>query len=189
MSDMNGGRVVFVFDEDASYGLVQDIKSAGRMPTAGLRYVAAVTGPWRIFKVITFHDVRSLAPPLDSPGDPNTATTFNTDKLRKSIYKDHTAFVRIETDVADPSTLLAGIAAALNISVDDLEADVVVGDFDILVCLVDDDETNLGPMVLAIRGVTGVRRTVTLKVIDYASTSANAPNDGHRVEPADEPDE
>jgi hypothetical protein len=30
---------------------------------------------------------------------------------------------------------------------------------------------------------------VTLKVIDYASTSANAPNDGHRVEPADEPDE
>lgn len=184
MSYSNGGRVVFVFDEDASYGLVEDIKNAGVMPTPGLRYVAAVTGPWKIFKVIVFEDVRSLAPPLDSPGDPNTATSFNTDKVRRSVYKDHTALVRIETDVADPASLLPDIAAALDTTVEELEADVVVGDFDILVCLVDDDETNLGPMVLAIRGVSGVRRTVTLKVINYASTSENAPSD-HRVEPAE----
>jgi hypothetical protein len=180
--DSNDRPAVFVFDENASYGFVTDIRNNGVMPKPGMRYVAAVTGPWKIVKVVEFDDVRTLAAPLDAPGD-GTATSFGMAKVRRSVYKDFTLFVRIETDVADPRDLLGDIANALEVDLDDLEADVVIGDFDILVCLVDDDETRLGPRVLSIRGIPGVRRTVTLRVIDYVSTSPNAPDD-HRVEAA-----
>ena len=63
------------------------------------------------------------------------------------------------------------------------EADVVVGDFDILACVVDDDEDELHQKILDLRAIDGVKRTVSLRVIDYVSTSDNAPDD-HRVSPA-----
>jgi hypothetical protein len=182
MSDNGSDRAVFVFDPDASYGFVREIRDAGVMPTPGLRYVAAVTGPWKIIKVIGFKGVEQLLERLNAPGD-DTATSFGLAKVRRSHYRVHTAFVRIETDVADPNELLPRIAAALGIPVDDLEADVIVGDFDILVCLSADDADTLRSWMLAIRAIPEVRRTVTLRVLDYVSTSDHADAD-HRVEPA-----
>jgi hypothetical protein len=183
MSDNGSDRAVSVFDPDASYGFVQEIRDAGVMPTPGLRYVAAVTGPWKIVKVIRFEGVEQLLQRLNAPGD-DTATSFAPAKVRRSHYRDHTAFVRIETDVADPNELLTKIADALGIPEDDLEdeleADVIVGDFDILVCLSADDEETISSWVLAIRAIPGIRRTVTLRVLDYVSTSDKADAD-HRV--------
>ena len=182
MSDTDSDRAVFVFDPDASYGFVKEIRDAGVMPTPGLRYVAAVTGPWKIIKVIGFAAVEQLLQRLSAPGD-DTATSFGVAKVRRSLYRNHTVFVRIETDVADPNELLTKIAGALHIPLDELEADVIIGDFDILVCLSDDDEKNLSKWVLAIRAITEVRRTVTLRVLDYVSTSDEADAD-HRVRSA-----
>ena len=182
MSNGNSDRAVFVFDPDAGYGMVREIKEAGVMPTPGLRYVAAVTGPFKIIKVIAFIGVEQLFDRLNAPGD-DSATSLTFAKVRRSQYREHTVFVRIEARVADPSELLPEIANAIDVPLDDLEADVVDGDFDILVCLSADDEDTLRSMVLAIRAIPGVRRTVTLRVLDYVSTSDHAPDD-HRVSPA-----
>jgi hypothetical protein len=186
MSDTGTGRAVFVFDPEASYGLVQEIREAGAMPSRGLRYVAAVTGPWKIFKVMVIDESEGLvdvAPRLDAPGDPETATSFRSAQVRRSTYRALTALVRIDTNVADPSTLIDEIGEAIGTENGHVEADVVVGAFDILACVVDDDDTDLGQKILNVRRIDGVKRTVTLRVIDYVSTSDNAPQE-HRVEPA-----
>lgn len=180
-------RALFVFDPDASYSLVQKIKDAGMMPTKGLRYVAAVTGPWKIFKVMTLETLQHLtdvAQRLDAPGDPETATSLNRDQVRRSIYRSYTALVRIDTRVANPSNLIDQIGSAIETPSDQpVEADVVVGAFDILACVVADDEIDLRKKILKIREIDGVGRTTSMHVIDYVSTSANAPAD-HQVKPA-----
>jgi DNA-binding Lrp family transcriptional regulator len=186
MSD-DGDRAVFVFDADASYGIVRQIREAGAMPSRGLRYVAAVTGPWKVFKVMTIASTEGLvdvASRLDAPGDPETATSFRSAQVRKSMYRRHTALVRIQTSVADPETLIEQIREAIGSENGQVEADVVVGAFDILACVVDDDETSLGQKILNVRRIDGVTRTTSLRVIDYVSTSGHAPED-HRVAPAD----
>jgi hypothetical protein len=75
------------------------------------------------------------------------------------------------------------IEAVIGSDDEGVEADVVEGDFDILVCIVDDDPDAIRQKILGLRGIKGVRRTVTLNVIDYVSTSPNAPDD-RRVDPA-----
>jgi DNA-binding Lrp family transcriptional regulator len=59
-----------------------------------------------------------------------------------------------------------------------------MGDFDMLAVVVADDEDSLGSQILQIRRIDGVKRTESLRVMDYVSTSENAP-DGHRVSAAD----
>jgi hypothetical protein len=180
-------RALFVFDPEASYGIVRQIRGAGAMPTPGLRYVASVTGPWRVFKVMVVRESEGLvdvADRLDTPGDPETALSLRAAQVRKSTYRSHTALVRIDTSVADPTTLVDQIAEAIGTEDMEPEVDVVVGAFDILACVVDDDETALGQKLLRVREINGVERTKSLRVIDYVSTSDNAPDD-HRVAPAE----
>jgi hypothetical protein len=192
----------FVFEPKGNYQVVQKIRNAGVMPAAGLRYVAAVTGPFKIFQVVRYPEIGALADRLDGlPGaggaaDPPNALAMGggNAKVRRSTYRTHTALVRIDVSVADPSDLLPAIEEAIGQDSDDerdpdsplnVEADVVVGDFDILACVVDDDEHALGAKLLNLRRIEGVERTVTLRVIDYVSTSPNAPEE-HRVEAAAE---
>jgi hypothetical protein len=182
-----GDRALFVFDPEGSYGIVRQIREAGVMPTRGLRYVASVTGPWKVFKVMAKGESEGLvdvADRLDTPGDPETAVTLRAAQIRKSTYRAYTALVRIDTSVADPTTLIDQIAQAIGSDTQPPEIDVVVGAFDILACVVDDDETSLGQKLLAVREIDGVKRTTSLRVIDYVSISENAPDD-HRVAPAD----
>jgi DNA-binding Lrp family transcriptional regulator len=114
--------------------------------------------------------IRSL-----SEGD-STAIALTTSQIRKSEYREETAFVRIHTKVDDPETLLALIREAIGSE----EADVVFGDFDILACIVGDSIEDLKTRVIgSLRGIDGIGRTETLLVIDYVSLSANAPDD-HR---------
>jgi hypothetical protein len=176
---------VFVFDPDGSYGRVREIRGNGVMPVVGLRYVASVTGPFKLVKVINFEELGDLPDKLDSVSsqdggsDDNAIALFGS-KIRRSQYRTNTAFVMIQTRVADPSTLLEEITEAIGSD----EADVVAGTFDILAVVVDDDEQGLNDKIFAIRRLEGVKRTMSLRVMDYVSTSENAPDD-HRVEQAE----
>jgi hypothetical protein len=185
---VDSDRALFVFDEGASYDLVRQIREAGVMPTRGLRYVASVTGPWKVFKVMAVREDEGLvdvAGRLDTPGDPETAISARAAQVRKSTYRTHTVFLRISTSVADPVTLVDEIAEAIGSDSQPPEVDVVVGSFDILACVVDDDETSLGRKLLRVRQINGVKRTNPLRVIDYVSISDKAPDD-HRVAPAND---
>lgn len=172
-------RTAFVFSPDADPQLVEDLRDHG-MPD-GVRYVASVTGPWQIFAVTEFDRlpelpaiVRTLfATKSGGPVDPPTATPLARTQIRRSTYLAETAFVRIRTDGADPDGLLERIRR----SIDSDEADHVFGDFDILAVIVADDEERIGEMVFALRQLDGVLQTVTLRVIDYVSTSPNAPDE------------
>lgn len=181
----------FVFDPTGNYQVVEAIREATVMPAVGLRYVAAVTGPFKIFKVVDFDALDQLDDTLDSLSgegvslDPPNAVVIGTAKVRRSRYLSHTALVRIDVTVADPADLLNQIKRAIGPdSEGGVEADVVAGDFDILACVVDDDEESLARRIFDIRGIEGVKRTVSLRVIDYVSTSENAPDD-HKVSAAE----
>jgi hypothetical protein len=175
----------FVFDPDGSYGRVRDIRQAGVMPVAGLRYVASVTGPFKLVEVVNFDDLVDLPDRVDALsqggglGDPPNAVVKGESKVRRSEYKSHTAFVRIDVRPADPEELRGAVENAIGSD----EVDVVVGDFDMLACVVDDDEDSIGSKILDIRRIDGIKRTVSLRVIDYVSTSPNASGD-HKVEEA-----
>jgi hypothetical protein len=185
-------NTAFVFDPAGNYKVVGKIREAGQMPTPGLRYLASVTGPYKIFQVVSFDALAELDDQLDSlPGGggsedpPNAIAKGGGAKVRRSTYRAHTALVRINVGVTDPAMLLPQIGVAIGVDSDgEPEADVVVGDFDILACVVDDDEDELHKKILNLRAIGGVNRTVSLRVIDYVSTSENAP-DEHRVSPAD----
>jgi hypothetical protein len=181
--DVEGDRALFVFDPVGSYDIVRQVREAKVMPTQGLRYVASVTGPWKVFKVMAVRQTEGLvdvAARLDAPGDPETAISLRAAQIRKSTYLRHTALVRIDTSVADPTTLVAQIAEAIESDTEPPEIDVVAGAFDILACVVADDETSLGRKILKVREINGVERTKSLHVIDYVSISQNAPKE-HRV--------
>jgi hypothetical protein len=181
----------FVFDPTGNYKVVGKIRNQGHMPTPGLRYVASVTGPYKVFQVVSFDALAELGDQLDllpggggSEDPPNAITKGGGAKVRRSTYLAHTALVRINVRVPDPATLLTAIGEVIGVdSNGDPEADVVAGDFDILACVVDEDEDRLYQKILGLRAIDGVKRTVSLRVIDYVSTSENAPDD-HRVLPA-----
>jgi hypothetical protein len=82
----------------------------------------------------------------------------------------HTALVRIDVRVDDSSSLLPAITDVIGSD----EADVVMGDFDILACVADDDESRLTEKIRGIRRIDGVNRTLSLRVLDYVSTSTEA---------------
>lgn len=174
-----------VFDPDGNYARVREIREAGVMPIAGLRYVASVTGPFKLVKVLTFDELEDLPDRLDAvtsqdDGSDENAVVVGLSKIRRSQYLKNTAFVMIDTRVPDPSTLLGAIGDAIGSD----EADVVAGTFDILAVVVDDGDNGLNDKIFAIRRVEGVKRTVSLRVMDYMSTSENAKGE-HKVRAAE----
>jgi hypothetical protein len=166
---------VFVFSPDAKYGFVE---------TGGFGnnvwYVASVSGPWKIFAVIDFDDVGHVGDVVDAvfkqtdaAGDPETALTLVPASVRHRTYFSNPALERIETDVPDPRDLIEDIGRVT----DSDEVDSVMGNFDILACVGDEDEDELAGKIMAIRKLKGVKRTVSLRVIDYRSRSDDAPDD------------
>jgi uncharacterized protein with GYD domain len=176
---------VIVFEPDADYGRVDVIRKAGRMPVKGLKFVASVTGRWKVLKILEFDQVEAdLADRLDLvTGLDENAIVMGQAKVRKSsAYLAHTALVRIDVDVnADLDELRGQIEGASGSD----EVDVVMGEFDMLAVVVADDEGTLGSRIVDIRRIDGVNRTVSLRVIDYVSTSEGAKNveGDHYVDP------
>ena len=165
----------FVFSPDAKYGFVETGEFG-----INVWYVASVSGPWKIFAVIDFDDVRDVANVVDAvfkqtdaTGDPETALTLIPASVRHHTYFSNTALVRIDTDVPDPGALIYHIQKVTGSE----EVDSVMGNFDLLACVSDEDEEELARKIMAIRKLKGVKRTVSLRVIDYRSRSDNAPDD------------
>lgn len=185
--------IVIVFEPDADYGRVDVIRNARRMPVRGLKFVASVTGRWKVVKIVEFGEVESdLASQLDLiSGLDENAIVLGQSKIRRSVYRDYTALVRIDVDANVDLDRLRDLIAEETGTVDPEdpderkgEVDIVMGAFDMLAVVVDNDEGSLGDRILAIRKIPGVTRTESLRVIDYASTSDSAPDD-HRVSAAD----
>jgi DNA-binding Lrp family transcriptional regulator len=165
----------FVFFPDADLGLIDTLRDSGMPP--GVRYVASVTGSSQVIAVLSYDELTELPAIIRSlsEGD-STAVPLALSQIRRSEYREETAFVRIHTKVDDPRTLLPPIRDAIGSD----EADVVFGDFDILACMVGDSIEDLKTRVIgSLRGIDGIGPTETLVVIDYVSLSENAP-DGHR---------
>jgi DNA-binding Lrp family transcriptional regulator len=144
----------------------------------GVRYVASVTGSSQVIAVLSYNELTELPAIIRSlsEGD-STALPLALSQIRRSEYREETAFVRIHTKVDNPETLLAPIREAIG----SVEADVVFGDFDILACVVGDSIEDLKTRVVgSLRGIDGIGRTETLVVIDYVSLSVNAPDDHRR---------
>jgi hypothetical protein len=173
-------ETAFVFDPDTGYGRVDDIRSQNKMPD-GVHFLASVSGPWNIMAIVDLDDLAQLPGRVgavqgpNGSGDPDTATVVGFAKVKKSVYSDHMAFIRIETRVADPSQLLGYIVDAIGSD----EADVVAGDFDILACAAGEDQSDLASKIFALRAIEEVRRTVSLRVIDYVSEAPGAPVGHH----------
>ena len=171
----------FVFAPDASYGLISTLKSRG-LPK-GVRYVASVTGPWKIFAVLNFDvlkDLPAITDPLfggaDGSADPPTALVLGRSQVRKTDYLDETALVRIDLeDVGEDD--LARILAEIKETISP-EVDSVLGNFDLLACVGGGSDQDLNDRILQLRRITGIRRTVSLRVIDYVSVSDSL-DDGH----------
>src|SRR5207248_1938433 len=116
----------FVFAPDASYGLISTLKSQG-LPK-GVRYVASVTGPWKIFAVLNF-DVLQDFPAItdvlfreaDGSVDPATALVLGMGQVRKTVYLNETALVRVDLEdvgEGDLERILAEIKETISPEVD-----------------------------------------------------------------------
>ena len=171
----------FVFAPDASYGLISTLKSQG-LPK-GVRYVASVTGPWKIFAVLNF-DVLQDFPAItdvlfreaDGSVDPATALVLGMGQVRKTVYLNETALVRVDLEdvgEGDLERILAEITETIS-----PEVDRVLGSFDLLVCVSADADQTLNDRIMQLRRIAGIRRTVSLRVIDYVSLSDSL-DDGH----------
>ena len=142
----------FVFFPDADPGLIGTLRGSGMPP--GVRYVASVTGSSQIIAVLEYDELTELPAIIRalSEGE-STAVPLAMSQIRKSEYREETAFVRIHTKVDDPRTLLPPIRDAIGSD----EADVVFGDFDILACMVGDSIEDLKTRVIdSLRGIDGI---------------------------------
>ncbi|HEX9122268.1 MAG TPA: hypothetical protein VF984_02750 [Actinomycetota bacterium] len=186
---------VYVFSEDAPYDLIDGIRESGMMPR-GLRYAASVTGPWRLFGIYEMEDLSQL-PALTKGAigsDTGICATRGTRYLKKSVYHPDSAFVRIHVGSIDPEPdadqaekLLEEIRSIVRderyAADEEGEAESVMGDFDVLAYVGGDDADRIAQRIRAIRALQPVLKTVSLRVIDYVSTSERAADD-HRVRPA-----
>jgi DNA-binding Lrp family transcriptional regulator len=164
----------FVFAPDASYGLISKLKSQG-LPK-GVRYAASVTGPWKIFAVLNFEALQALTAitdllfgGADGSADPPTALVLGMGQVRKTDYLNETALVRVDLeDVGEDA--LERILTEIRETISP-EVDRVLGNFDLLVCVGADDDEPLNDRIMQLRRISGVRRTVSLRVLDYVSVS------------------
>jgi hypothetical protein len=177
---------VYLFSEDAPLSLPEQIRP--NLPD-GFRYLASVTGPWQVFAIVEVDQLTDLAKiipeglmpgggmQMATPPDPQTVRVIGPYYLKTSRYDPASAFIRIHIGDADPETVLEAIRANLGHK----EAQIVLGDFDILAYVGGEDADDVFAKIVALRkAVPAIRRTVSLQVIDYVSRSANAPP-GHKA--------
>jgi Lrp/AsnC ligand binding domain len=162
----------YVFVPEASPDVIAKLRESG-LPR-GIRYVASVTGPWDLFAIATFDDLGDLPGIVATMNvDPTTALAIKPYYTKTSAYHDHSAFVRINLGEGDPLAVLEGVRDAIGSH----EANLVLGDFDMLAYVGANSEDALIQTILhRLRKVPGIRRTVTLRVIDYLTRNPEVPD-------------
>ena len=145
---------------------------------AGIRYAASCTGPWQGFAIAEFNEYAELPGIVNTlVNDPPTAVGIRPTYTKKSEFHPHSAFVRIHAGEEGPRSVLEAVRGAIGSK----EADLVLGDFDIIAYVGAQSEDELVDIILyRIGNISGVSKTVTCHVIDYRTTSDKA-DDDHRV--------
>jgi hypothetical protein len=150
---------------------------AGQGLPPGIRYAASITGPWQGFAIATFDDFRELPGITSSLGTDASGLGIRPTYTKKSDFHPFSAFVRIDVAEGGPKSVLADVRKAIGSQ----EADLVLGDFDIIAYVGAQTEDELVDTILyQLSRVSGIRKTVTCHVIDYRTLSEKA-DDGHRV--------
>jgi hypothetical protein len=179
MADEEPAHAAYIFSPDASYALVSDLRHSG-LPR-GVHLVASVTGPWQIFAIAEFDDLTELPAIIESlfgggrggggrgSTDPPTAFALGRNSIKKSVYADEMALVRLDVAGVEPDGLQDLLGAIGE------ETNAVFGDFDILTCVAADDVDGVMARIFELRGMDAVVRTTTLWIIDYVCAGEDAP--------------
>jgi|SRR5438093_801595 len=172
MAAQQPAHAAYIFSPDASYQLVSELRHSG-LPR-GVHFVASVTGPWQIFAIAEFDDLTELPAIVESlfgkpSADPATVYALGPNSIKKTVYADEMALVRITVggiDADDLPGLLEEIGE---------ETNAVFGDFDILTCVAAGDVAGVLARIFALRGIGAVASTMTLWIIDYLCAGEDAP--------------
>jgi hypothetical protein len=174
MADEEPAHAAYIFSPDASYGLVSELRHSG-LPS-GVHLVASVTGPWQIFAIAEFDDLTELPAIIESlfgggrgSTDPPTAFALGKNSIKKSVYADEMALVRLDVAGVEPDGLQDLLDAIGE------ETNAVFGDFDILTCVAADDVDGVMARIFELRGMDAVVGTTTLWIIDYVCAGEDAP--------------
>ena len=166
----------FVFLPEVAPDFISKFAEQG-LP-AGIRYAASCTGPWQGLAIAEFDTYAELPSIVNTlANDPPTAVGIRPTYTKKSDFHPYSAFVRIHVGEEGPRSVLEAVRGAIGSK----EADLVLGDFDIVAYVGADTEEELVDTILyRVARISGVRKTVTCHVIDYRTTSQKA-DDQHRV--------
>jgi hypothetical protein len=160
----------YMFLPKADPAFTETFRKDGLPP--GIRYAASVTGPWQGFAIASFGELAALPRIIAGiASDPPTALALQPRYLKKSSYDPVSAFVRIHIGEGGPKSVLEDVREAIRSH----EAEIVLGDFDILAYVGAGDEDELIETILyRLHRVPGIGRTVTLHVIDYVTSNPAA---------------
>jgi DNA-binding Lrp family transcriptional regulator len=166
----------FVFLPEVAPDFISKFAEQGLPP--GIRYAASCTGPWQGLAIAEFDTYAELPSIVNTlANDPPTAVGIRPTYTKKSDFHPYSAFVRIHVGDEGPRSVLEAVRGAIGSK----EADLVLGDFDIVAYVGADTEEELTDTILyRVARISGIRKTVTCHVIDYRSTSQKA-DDQHRV--------
>jgi hypothetical protein len=166
----------FVFLPEVSPDFIAKFHEHGLPP--GIRYAASCAGPWQGFAIAEFNEYSELPGIVSTlANDPPTAVGIRPTYTKKSDFHPYSAFVRIHVGEEGPRSVLEAVRGAIGSK----EADLVLGDFDVIAYVGAQSEDELVDTILyRVATISGVRKTVTCHVIDYRTTSEKA-DDDHRV--------
>ena len=178
-SDDQPAHAAYIFSEDASYQLVSRFRHSGLPP--GVHFVGSVTGPWQIVAIAEFDDLTELPAIVESvfgggaTVDPETAYALGQNAVKRSVYTDVMALVRIDlmgiTDEGGLDEFRGQLTEAIG-----EEFNLVFGDFDVFACVTAEDDDDMLAKLFALRGIGAITRTDTLFIIDYVCADGDAPN-------------
>jgi hypothetical protein len=172
-------QAAYIFSPDASYGLVSKLRDSG-LPT-GVHFVASVTGPWQIVAIAEFDDLSELPAIVESvfgsegggegggSVDPETAYTTTLNAVKRSVYADEMAFVRIDLTGVKSQGDLDAARKEIEEAIGSAEFNMVFGDFDVFACVAADDADQIQTKILQLRGADHIAGTTTLWIIEYVS--------------------
>src|SRR5919199_1924557 len=170
----------YLFSADADPAMIRRFE--GQELPKGVRFVASVSGPWQVFAAAELEDPTTDLPRIvnelfgagqgTAAADPSTALNIGPSYVRRGTdYFENIALIRIHVSGRDPSDVLDEVRSFIGSE----EANLVLGDFDILTCVSTPRYDDLVKTILSLRTVEGIGRTTSLRVIDYMSLGKDAP--------------
>ena len=175
MADEFGEFDAYIFLPDVAPDFITNFGQRGLPP--GIRYAASITGPWQGFAIASFDDFGELPLITNALATDASGIGIRPTYTKKSGFDPVSAFVRIHVGEGAPRSVLQDVRNAIGSK----EADLVLGDFDIIAYVGADTEEELVDTILyKVSRIPGIQKTVTCRVIDYRTTSGEADED-HRV--------